>query len=284
VRLNRLRFIYTPLAATLKHIYKMRKQPFQTINQFLILFAILTFASCDDGIDGFTSLVNIENELPGGNCPNGGYRFETGIDSNKNGILESTEIQQTEFICNGHDGQNSLAKYIPESSGVNCPSGGYKIETGTDTNANGTLDSPEIQQTIFVCNGMNGTTIDQLQFKVFSGVGANSSVPFVHRGDLIKFDINNYPGVDSVIFVVERAKTSDSNSDIIFELFDLTNGIGIAGSEIKTNSTAKTRIFSDNIFSSLPQSEIDLGLRIRSEVDGTFGEAENVYLFLYDRK
>lgn len=210
----------------------MRKNHFSRINQFLLLFTILTIASCDDGIDGFTSLVNIENELSGENCSNGGYRLETGIDSNKNGILESTEIQQTEFIC----------------------------------------------------NGMNGTTIYQLRFKVFSGVYASTSTPFIHTGDAIKFDITNYPGVDSAIFVVEHARSSASHSDIVFELFDLTNGVGITGSEVRTNSTVKTRILSDNIFSFLPQSEVDLGLRIRTEVDGTYGEAESVYLFLYYRK
>jgi hypothetical protein len=57
----------------------------------------------------------------------------------------------------GTNGLNALIKTTAEPAGVNCANGGTKIETGLDTNANGTLEAGEINssQTQFVCNGGN---------------------------------------------------------------------------------------------------------------------------------
>jgi len=47
-------------------------------------------------------------EPAGANCPNGGYKVTTGTDINKNGVLDNTEIQATNYICNGNNGLNYL--------------------------------------------------------------------------------------------------------------------------------------------------------------------------------
>jgi len=107
------------------------------------------------------SLINITPET-NGNCSNGGYKIETGIDTNNNGILDSNEVQSTNFICNGTNGDdgneasNSLLNINNELEGDNCENGGYKLETGVDTNNNGILDSNEIQSINFICNGTDG--------------------------------------------------------------------------------------------------------------------------------
>jgi len=110
------------------------------------------------------SLINITPETTG-NCSNGGYKIETGIDTNNNGILDSNEVQSTNFICNGtngndgndgNDGSNSLLNINNEPEGTNCTNGGYKIQTGIDTNNNGILDTNEVQSTNYICNGTNG--------------------------------------------------------------------------------------------------------------------------------
>lgn len=56
-----------------------------------------------NGIDGNISLINIteEDSLM---CENGGIKIESGIDANKNNILDTVEIQVTKYICNGIDG------------------------------------------------------------------------------------------------------------------------------------------------------------------------------------
>jgi hypothetical protein len=58
----------------------------------------------------------------------------------------------------GNDGKNALVNTTIEPAGVNCPTGGTKIEVGIDINGNGVLDASEINalQTKYVCNGANG--------------------------------------------------------------------------------------------------------------------------------
>lgn len=62
------------------------------------------------------------------------------------------------FLSNsgGSNGKNALVKTTAESAGSNCTTGGMKIETGTDNNANGILDTSEITDIRYVCNGANG--------------------------------------------------------------------------------------------------------------------------------
>jgi len=114
-----------------------------------------------NGNDGSNSLLKITDEPEGDNCENGGYKIETGVDSNHNGILEINEVQSTNFTCNGtngndgdngNDGSNSLLNINNEPEGGNCENGGYKIETGVDTNHNGILETYEVQSTNFICN------------------------------------------------------------------------------------------------------------------------------------
>lgn len=57
-----------------------------------------------DGLDGLNSLVDVLDEAPGENCSAGGYKVISGIDINRNQLLDETEIQNTEYACNGVDG------------------------------------------------------------------------------------------------------------------------------------------------------------------------------------
>ena len=61
---------------------------------------------------------------------------------------------------NGTNGQNTLVKTTTEAAGVNCTTGGIKIEYGLDANNNGILDSGEINASLtkYVCNGAVGAT------------------------------------------------------------------------------------------------------------------------------
>lgn len=60
----------------------------------------------DDGMDGETPIIDLEpiDGGPDSECPNGGVRIKTGIDTNENGELEESEVQITEVVCNGSDG------------------------------------------------------------------------------------------------------------------------------------------------------------------------------------
>jgi hypothetical protein len=60
----------------------------------------------------------------------------------------------------GPTGKNTLIKTTNESTGVNCLTGGVKLEFGIDVNNNGILDVNEINATLtkYVCNGATGAT------------------------------------------------------------------------------------------------------------------------------
>ena len=106
--------------------------------------------------NGNNSLSDLIIESAGANCPTGGYKINTGIDLNGNKVLEGTEILNSQYVCNGLTGANSLVGVVNEPAGTNCDNGGFKVNSGTDANGNGILEPIEIQNTSYVCNGVNG--------------------------------------------------------------------------------------------------------------------------------
>ncbi|MBL8914883.1 MAG: hypothetical protein JNM17_29530 [Archangium sp.] len=54
---------------------------------------------------------------------------------------------------------NVLLRVKPEMAGARCASGGLAVQSGLDSNGNGTLDDDEViaDNTQFICNGANGT-------------------------------------------------------------------------------------------------------------------------------
>lgn len=57
-----------------------------------------------NGLNGNLSLINITDEAEGTVCENGGIKIESGIDSNKNKLLDENEIHTTKYVCNGING------------------------------------------------------------------------------------------------------------------------------------------------------------------------------------
>jgi hypothetical protein len=97
----------------------------------------------------------IQSSAPLSSCPNGGISVDTGIDINGNGILDPSEVTSTQYVCNGASGLNALVAITAEPAGTNCATGGQKIVSWLDANANGVLDPSETTSatTSYVCNG-----------------------------------------------------------------------------------------------------------------------------------
>ncbi len=108
--------------------------------------------------NAINNLVAVTNLIAGTStiCPNGGSRIEVGLDTNSNGALDTAEISQTSYSCSGTNGAASLVSVTPEAAGANCVNGGQRVASGVDTNANGTLDAPEVTTTAYVCDGTDG--------------------------------------------------------------------------------------------------------------------------------
>ena len=70
-----------------------------------LMAASMIFTGCmKDGENGATALIKTTAEAAGDNCENGGTRVDIGLDDNSNGMLETVEIDSTEYICNGVTG------------------------------------------------------------------------------------------------------------------------------------------------------------------------------------
>lgn len=117
------------------------------------------------GTDGLSTLVLMQDEPAGANCPSGGKRISAGLDADRNGVLAVGEVSATAYVCNGAngstgaagaDGKASLISTSAEPAGANCATGGLKINAGIDANGNGVLDVAEVSSTNYVCNGTNG--------------------------------------------------------------------------------------------------------------------------------
>lgn len=101
---------------------------------FFIFFILLLMFGCQDGENGsdgtngsFGTLTKISDESAGKNCTTGGKRFDVGLDNGdgdgtaNDGVLQDSEIDSTDYVCNGDDGNDSVAT-------VTNPSG--KAEAG----------------------------------------------------------------------------------------------------------------------------------------------------------
>ncbi|MBW2256001.1 MAG: hypothetical protein JRI25_15565 [Deltaproteobacteria bacterium] len=51
-----------------------------------------------------SQLVSMDLVEPGDDCPNGGIALHIGEDEDEDGVLDDTEIAETELVCNGTDG------------------------------------------------------------------------------------------------------------------------------------------------------------------------------------
>jgi alpha-tubulin suppressor-like RCC1 family protein len=120
-------------------------------------------------INGYNAAVRATQLNPEAQCPTGGAAIEFGLDTNRNYSLETSEVTSSVILCNGEAGPQgatgaqgangtaaiaSVVKLSKEAPGVNCLSGGTRIETGPDLNANGLLSDDEVTQTQYACNGV----------------------------------------------------------------------------------------------------------------------------------
>jgi hypothetical protein len=238
-----------------------------------------------NGVDGNTNLTRTTNENSGGNCGNGGLKVEYGLDLNKDGILNDTEVKYTTYVCNGVNGNLSLVNITDEAKGGICGNGGIKIESGIDLNNNIVLDATEVQITKYVCNEDGGITSEEIRLKITEGSTATtSSIGIYLKG--ITFDITKYKNINSIIFesnpYVFYGPNIPQNNFALLELYNFTDNVPISKSLIRTNNLATNIVTlkSNEIIDEIPKKEIQLGFKLRSEVEGLNSVSGTGFLIL----
>jgi hypothetical protein len=87
-----------------------------------LVIASLCFGGCKkEGPAGKNALVEQIAEPAGAHCASGGIKIITGIDDNRNNVLDSDEIQKTEYVCNGIYNKETII-YFPSSGGYSTNS------------------------------------------------------------------------------------------------------------------------------------------------------------------
>ena len=112
-----------------------------------------------DGSDGLNAIVSMTPESAGSNCANGGTRIDVGVDDNSNGVLEASEIDQTQYVCDGGSSNNTMLTSISSPpANMGCDAGGRVIAHGLDngdgggTYANGVLEAGEVDSSTTFCS------------------------------------------------------------------------------------------------------------------------------------
>lgn len=230
-----------------------------------------------NGTDGNTNLTRTTNENSGGNCGNGGLKVEYGLDLNKDGVLDDNEVKYKTYVCNGLNGNLSLVNITDEAKGGTCGNGGIKVESGIDLNNNKILDNSEVQVTKYVCNGNGGIVF--VEVRVSLNTLNSAYVNPVSEG--IRFNIRDFKDVKSVVFEASPY-VGNSNNYALVELYNITDGKAIANSLIRSNNlpSAIQNLQSNEILNELPQKEVKLGVKLRSEVSGQFSVVNTACLII----
>lgn len=158
---------------------------FRTLTISLILAGLTACGGGEDFIASPATFVSLTTEPLGINCAQGGTRINAGTDLDGSGVLELSEVQSTQFVCNGgignagasgmpgsagttgaagsigsagNNGLSTLVLMTNEVPGANCGGGGKKINVGLDINGDGILNPIEVSSSGYVCNGVTGAT------------------------------------------------------------------------------------------------------------------------------
>ncbi|NBD07438.1 DUF7151 family protein [Corallococcus silvisoli] len=113
------------------------------------------------GVTQRNAKTRVRPEPPGEHCRFGGQAVQSGLDLDRDGLLDDAEVTATDYICAAALPEVST-RTRPEPHGANCALGGQAIQSGLDLDANGQLDDAEVTATDYVC----ATTVANVLLRV----------------------------------------------------------------------------------------------------------------------
>jgi hypothetical protein len=164
------------------------------------------------------------------------------------GTKQTTAIVQGPVGLQGAPGTNSLNSLIllvAEVSGANCTNGGVKIQTGLDLNRDGALNTNEVTQTKYICNGSATVTYSNatLSGNWIARVGTMSPVYLSFDGNAT---ITDFSGIDVVDMVSPAGIYQvNSNGTTLMWIQD-KDKIIFLGTGTLTSSTSGTITFNNS--------------------------------------
>jgi hypothetical protein len=82
------------------------------------------------GTDGYSSLVLLSNEAAGANCAYGGQRVQSGLDTNRNGALDASEVTSTSYLCSAAPADTQWVRVTGPSAQMRVNTG-YLVDAGS---------------------------------------------------------------------------------------------------------------------------------------------------------
>ena len=220
-----------------------------------------------DGINGEhgdESLVNLTALSPGNPCSFGGIQVQSGIDTNRNQFLDSTEVETTAHICdgqlgedgtdgesgnNGSQGYSALIDQQPAPTAL-CSKGvimRFGVDDGIDGGSagDGILHDDEVRESLRICSEQlyqgivgdmnpgvtNGysSTCNQISFENTVFVSANNGI---NGCELWMLDVDNtpillkdiHPSGDSIPGKILGIQSMETERGLRF-VFDADDGV-----------------------------------------------------------
>jgi hypothetical protein len=103
--------------------------------------------------DDALQLLTVTSTDTDGQCPeSGGTVIRSGLDDNRDGVLDEGEVDLERTVCGGDSSERNLVVVDQEPPGENCASGGQRIRSGIDVNDDGLLQESEVEQQELFCD------------------------------------------------------------------------------------------------------------------------------------
>jgi hypothetical protein len=171
----------------------------------------------------------------------------TGVDKDRNSVLDATEISKTEIVCDGKDGNagpsgrdgdsgqpgsnghSVVFELIPASTQA-CPAGGTTIILALDINDTGAYD-PQLpnQQSTSICNGQDAPTSAYMPVQVITPCG--KTVPYkevllrLENGEVLASFSETSAGLNTRLALLpDGAYVDTDQSSCVFTLASSADG------------------------------------------------------------
>lgn len=95
-------------------------------------------------------LSRVDTVSAGVECPGGGKAVKSGLDANRDGTLQDSEVTATQLVC-FEPARTLLVRTDPEPAGTHCADGGQAVRAGLDADGNGVLGEAEIERVSYIC-------------------------------------------------------------------------------------------------------------------------------------
>lgn len=111
-------------------------------------FIASLFFGCEkQGTTGLSSLISLIDEPPGANCAAGGIKVVSGLDLDRDNVLEDNEIQNVKYMCNTSS-DKQVTIYFPANGTMYSSS-----------SASGTIDSFNVINNFDILNYVNADSV-----------------------------------------------------------------------------------------------------------------------------